>query len=470
MSTSPSSTFHPLPPTKVFAFMGFVACALGYVFLKDNPLPRVLFLGGGFLGVLLLYFSGFFRLEGLLYLFVVCHPFSYAIPGDFGNVFPGLNLTNILIALITVLWLRERDRNEPVFAKSPLNRLIAIFLLIGLFSIVRGAGYGTEYLAKATVQYYRKWIVPAYLFFLFFNSIRNKETVRNIVLIIMMVTTLVGLMAIYEYRDVQDRVRGIFDQPNFLAAFFNYYMFLPFGFFVLHMKKFKYWAFLIPFLIQFRGVMVTSSRAGYLASAVSLYAVTYFRSKLLLISLILVTAFVYYNPAFLPEGIRYRVGQTLEKKVQYSTENSVITTEKLEVSAGDRVRVWEAAKFMIKDHPVFGVGFNLFEAKVLHYWAGRKTHDPHNTYLWIAAEMGLPALLIFILILWRFFSSARLLFRKTQDPFSKALALGFLGGFFGLLVTNIYGSRFAYAEAISYFWILTACIMRLNILEGIKKS
>ena len=76
------------------------------------------------------------------------------------------------------------------------------------------------------------------------------------------------------------------------------------------------------------------------------------------------------------------------------------------------------------------------------------------------------AQMVFLLILWRIFRSARSLYVKTQEPFSKALALGFLAGFFGLLVSNIYGSRLNYAEVTSYFWILTALIMRLAVMES----
>ena len=102
-------------------------------------------------------------------------------------------------------------------------------------------------MAEAFLSYFRKWILPLYLYFLFLNSVRDKQVIKNIAIIIMMVTLMVAMMSIYEAREEEGRVRGVFDQANILAAFFNYYMFLPFGFFILNLKRFKYWAFLIPF-------------------------------------------------------------------------------------------------------------------------------------------------------------------------------------------------------------------------------
>jgi len=57
------------------------------------------------------------------------------------------------------------------------------------------------------------------------------------------------------------------------------------------------------------------------------------------------------------------------------------------------------------------------------------------------------------------------LYKNTSDPYSRAVALGFLGGLFGLLMSNMFGSRLDSQEVSSYFWILAALIMRLKILD-----
>ena len=460
----------------ILTLMGFMLCALAYLIVKENPIPKVLLImmafGAGFISWLTGFHRPFMQREMIYYFLVAYLPFSKQIPGTLGGLIPGLNFTNIFILLLAMVWWKEKNKKErPAWVSTPLTRPIFIFLIIGLFSIFRGVGYGGGYLVEAFMQYFRKWLIPFFLYFQVVNTLRDKETIKNMVIIIMMVTTIAALMAIYEYLDSDKRVGGILDQPNFLAAFFNYYIFLPFAFFLFHANRFKYWLLLVPFLIQFRGIMVTFSRAGYLAFAAGLFAISCFRSKWMTILAILGTVVIILNPALLPEGIRYRMAQTFQKhhsneEVIGSTSES-LDSESLDDSASERLKVWSGAIEMVKEHPIFGIGYYMFESKIRHYWPGSKAHDAHNNYLLIASEMGIPGILSFLWLLWSIFWVAWRYYRKTADPFGKSLALAFLGGIFSLLISNIYGSRFNYLEVSAYFWILTGLIVRLKMLEGV---
>lgn len=456
------------PSKKVLFFIGFLVCSFAYVILKDAGFSRLLVMGAAAAGGLWYLSKGYLRREFVIYFLVAYLPFSKQIPVDFGGVIPGFNLTNILVGLAGIFWYWERGKEQGGKAvTTPLDLPLRLFLILGVISILRGAVYGPGYLVEASLQYFRTWLIPLFLYFLTVQMVQERKVVKNVTLIIMMVTTVVALMAAYEYLDSDDRVGGVFDQPNQLAAFFNYYMFLPVGFFFLESKPLKKWPLLLPFLICFRGIMVTFSRAGYLAVVVGLYAVTFFRSKRFFLLLLFATWFVAQHPVLLPEGIRYRLAQTLQNQPVQGTEVSVGVGH-LDKSSSNRVKVWRGAVWMIRENPLFGVGYYLFESKIRHYYTGTRSYDPHNTYLLIASEMGIPALLVFLWVLWCIFWHAHLLYKSTQDLFVKALALGFLGGFFGLLVSNVYGSRFTYLEVSSYFWILVALMMRLKIPEGEK--
>ena len=196
-------------------------------------------------------------------------------------------------------------------------------------------------------------------------------------------------------------------------------------------------------------------------------AVIFIRNKVMFLLLILLTWFVLQNPAFLPAGVRYRLGQTLVKQPA-AQESAASLENSLDPSARTRVEVWKGALWMIREHPFWGVGYSLFQNKIQHYWSGQVAIDAHNTYLLIAAEMGIPALLIFLWIVglmsWHAFS----LYRTSDDFFSKAVALGFLGGIVGFLVSNMFGSRLDSHEISSYFWILAALVMRLKKLEAVE--
>ena len=456
-----------LQQNSALIFIAGLVCAMGYVSLKEDG-PGMLFYVGGFIAAFFFFMSGLhkglFKREVATYFLVAYLPFSKQIPVDFGNVIPGLNLTNLSILFVAWLWFKSRDKSQPLLAKTQLNIPIAIFLGLSVFSVVRGAEYGMGYLADAVIEYYRIWVIPFFLYFFIVSGNHEARVLKNIVIIISGVTTMIALMASYDYLNIDDRVGGVFDQPNHLAAFFNYYIYLLFAFFLVYPKG--RWKFLIPFLICFRGIMVTFSRAGYLAFAVGMYSIVCFRSRILMVLLLMTTIFIYFNPALLPEGIRYRMAQTFEKqKTQTVQPGEEFSVETLEASAAERIKVWEGAKAMIREHPLFGVGYRNFEKKILHYWTGRKSHDPHNAHFLIATEMGIPALLAFYLILWRIFWSSRKLYKISTDPFIQSVGLGMLGGIPSLLVSNLYGSRLSYIEVTSFFWILSGIVMRWKMSE-----
>ncbi len=451
-----------------FVWLGIFACILAYIITKEISLPPyVLVLGAIFSGIVL-FLKGMTNPEIITYVLVAYLPFSRRLNGDFGGAAGVINLTNLLMGFLIIVWMsgKKSDR-EPLWLQTSLNVPIYLFLLLGFISVVRGNYYNSANLHVAFIEY-KRWMTPVFLFFLALNTIKDRGNIKNVVITMVIVTTIVGLMAIYDYIELgnvssleKSRIGGIVDQPNMLAAFFNYYMFLPFGFFLLNLKKWKYWLLLIPFLICFRGIMVTFSRGGYLAFALGLCAIVFFRSKVMFFLLLFAIGLAVLNPVLLPPGIRYRMSQTIEHKTYVDTS---LTEESLESSSKTRVEIWRAGLEMIKEHPFFGVGYGLFGYMLQRYWEGG-ARDAHNTYLIIAAEMGIPALIVFLWIVFLVFLNTRRLYITTKDPFSKAVALGFLGGLFGLLMSNMFGSRLDSQAVASYFWILAAAVYRLQWLD-----
>ncbi len=463
--TSPKSNL------STYILTTLVAGFLGYLIIKQVSLPPFFLIFAALTGGIYLLARGMSKPEIITYALVAYLPFSKELAGGFSGLALAFNFTNLLMSFIMIVWFTGKfAEGEPLWINTPLNFPIFLFMFIGLISVVRGS-----YLASGqwffTLIEYKRWTTPIFMFFLVLNTVKDRHTIKNVVIIMMIVTTIVGLMAIYDYMDVganssldSSRIGGIADQPNMLAAFFNYYMFLPFGFFLMNANKFKYWLLNLSVLIQFRGIMVTFSRGGYLAFAFALYAICFFKNKFLFMALIVLTWLIYINPVLLPAGIRYRMGQTLENKSTIVDSGGVKEAD-LDTSAQSRIEVWRGAINMIKESPIFGVGYGLFPEMIKYYWSGGTEIDAHNTYLIIAAEMGIPALLVFLLIVLMTLGQTHSLYKTTQDPFAKALALGFMGGICGLLVSNLFGSRLDSQEVSSYFWILAALVMRLKILD-----
>ena len=333
----------------MFFSMTLVVCFLAFTISKNVALSPFFLIIATLIGGAYLLMRGISRPEIITYALVAYLPFSKELAGDFGGLAMAFNFTNLLMTFVMIVWLTGKfAQDEPLWLATPLNFPILLFMGIGFISLVRGSYFASGEWFFSIIEY-KRWITPIFMFFLVLNTVKDRQTIKNLTVIMMIVTTVVGLMAIYDYMNVgetasldRSRIGGIADQPNMLAAFFNYYMFLPFGFFLMNMKKFKYWLLNIPFLLQFRGVMVTFSRGGYMAFALGLYAIAFFRSKFLFLLLLVATCIVYLNPVLLPAGIRYRMGQTFENRTSYVDTGEVHEAD-LDRSAADRVEVWKGA-------------------------------------------------------------------------------------------------------------------------------
>lgn len=75
---------------------------------------------------------------------------------------------------------------------------------------------------------------------------------------------------------------------------------------------------------------------------------------------------------------------------------------------GGRTMIWGVAVRMVADHPLTGVGAGNFTVRLHEYYGGDDLDfttlssdnwiQPHDDFLWVAAEKGLPGLVIFVAI------------------------------------------------------------------------
>lgn len=443
----------------------------GFLIVKEISLPSYIVVVVGAIGLLGLLMTGLQNPEIPLYVLVAYIPFSRLLVGDFGTQMTALNMTNILCLWVFIAYaLRQASRGQPVFQGTPLNRVIILFSLLGAASLLRASwAYGSWYIWREIIPL-KQWLTPMVFYFLTLWVVRDKPTLKTVAVVIMAAVTVVALMAIRDYMYVNDssfeesRVGGIVEHSNTLGAFFVYYMFLFLGFFLVFPKKLKVWMLLIPFLLCFRGIMVTFSRGAYIACAFGAVAACWFRNKGWLLAAVIFGVFAIANPWLLPSGIRYRMqGITTGPR---DTFRDTPLEQNLEASSSIRIRIWKGAIQMIKEHPVWGVGYGAFPNFISRYTQGTIGEmDAHNSYLLIGAEMGIPTLLVFLIMLLTVMYYTFWLYRHATDLSTQAIALGFLAGLAGLMVANMFGSRMDSQEAAGYFYVLCGLIMRGVVIE-----
>jgi O-antigen ligase len=134
-------------------------------------------------------------------------------------------------------------------------------------------------------------------------------------------------------------------------------------------------------------------------------------------------------------------------------------------SSENRIAAWKAAKRMVGTHPFAGVGLGNFKQLMPAYTDPGVRTDTigHNSYLEVAAEMGIPQLLIFLGILffsYRSFEQTRVKMEHSEQKLLYEAALGLEAGLVGYAVGAITIS----AEYQKLFWLVLCLSMCLPTL------
>ena len=282
-------------------------------------------------------------------------------------------------------------------------------------------------------------------------------------------TFVVAVLGIKEYyldknagfgmREIKKRIE-VTSGPNNLGAFFCYYSPFIFAYLLMHIKHPLTWFRELPvFLAIMQAMRLTFSRGAQLGFAAAVLACLYLRKRLFFIlAVVPVITLMFFIPALIPKQCYGRLGKT------YSQERAQKTGSfegGLDKSGADRIRIWKAGLEIISDYPFFGVGYKNFRQVIGEYMGyrhGFTKRDPHNTYLSIAAEMGIPALAVFLWVMVLMMKTGLYVYRRTEDMSLKVYALGYVGAMVGLLISNMFGSRLDSAEITAQFWLLTGGI------------
>jgi O-antigen ligase len=117
-----------------------------------------------------------------------------------------------------------------------------------------------------------------------------------------------------------------------------------------------------------------------------------------------------------------------------------------------RLETWHAGLRMVYDHPLMGVGLGFFKPLIGSYGVDiRHRLIAHNTYLEIAAELGIVCLLLYLWMLWETYRSlewTRCLAKEMNAPLLMNIVTGMQGGLIGFLVSSLFLS----GEYVKFFW------------------
>jgi putative inorganic carbon (hco3(-)) transporter len=241
-------------------------------------------------------------------------------------------------------------------------------------------------------------------------------------------------------------------QPNDFAAFLVYGAAPFLGLFLTQLGRIRAWVLVPYFLLLARILLATFSRGGFIGIAVAGVVAALARGRaFLLAGALLGAGLLVAMPQLVPESLSARVSTTTST-----------TDDQLDTSSQTRLVLWKAAVAMSLESPLLGKGFKSFPRLKARYTEVEVPEsDNHNMFLYISSQMGIPALLLFLWLLFRTYRLGVRVYRSEGDAFRRAIGMGGAALVGGVLGVNMFGSRMVDLAIDAYFWIYLAALAHL---------
>jgi putative inorganic carbon (hco3(-)) transporter len=320
-------------------------------------------------------------------------------------------------------------------------------LMLGLFGCILMSHISNTYF-KGMIDSLVSFSTNVIFFFLFVNVLVSEKKIKIAIWFIIIVTFILAIEGIQQHNngfgwagqvpvtestgEMRIRWIGIFNDPNDLALVFvvaaGFLLSFIFGTSNVLIKLLSVGMLLA--IVQ--ALFYTSSRGGYLAMAATTGFFFLRRMKNKILALV--------------------IGGILAFAVIVVGPSRMSQLNSSEASAHGRIEAWYQGFQMLKQAPIFGVGHRMF----VEY----NSIEAHNSYIEVAAELGLVGIFVWISLIYLCFKGLVLVEKKNTT--SKFYVLGLESGLFGFLAASFFLSR-DYIVVLYILLALAAAFMYTNL-------
>jgi len=393
----------------------------------------------------------------LLRLMIFCLPFltgaMYSHVWDDNLIYS----FDVLLILLYVIWAvesRSPTGGGIVFNSYCSTALVKIawstITILPAISQVRGAA-AVIMLAKAFLIY-----------FYLLNNVKTRATFEIVVHWMMVMLLFQGLVGVLQYttggslglgflgersmafQKSLSRVRGTFRHPLQYSAFIIMLIPLAFSLFIFTAKSIKKTFYGVAALLALLALLLSWSRSAWASLLLTFGFFVLFLAKKRVLSARISIAL---GVVFIAIGSIVAAFWDLIV-LRFETGSDPIY----------RIRMIEVAIPMITENLIFGVGLFNYE---FHSMAHFRFWQPvHNDYLRLAAETGIPGLLLFLTIGFLVLRQGWKML-KINDRYMYAVAVGILSGHLALLIEVNFTPDYQHYRVKVLFWVLAALIFAM---------
>lgn len=373
-----------------------------------------------------------------------------------GVAITGIDVGTILLIAIWLIGKILDKRKKQIF-KSSLTKPIFLFVVACILSLIVNLSNLNKLELFVSGLYLLRWVMYACIYFVVAGFDKKFKIKIPVLMIISGALILAGgYIQYFFYPNLRNlyylgwdehsyRMFSVFLDPNFAGAFFVLLLFLALGLITFYIKSKK--------LIY---AILLSSLAGFTAIGIFL---TYSRSALIMFFVGSFVFFVLINK----KRVMILILAVFVIVFVISSKNfNIENTNFLRISSSKaRLYVADRALTIIKDHPIFGVGFNAYRyAQIKYGFTGQKelivSHadaGTDNSFLFVLATTGLIGLAAYIYLWYKISNNLYILF-KQNIGLDKIISLVLLSSLVGVFLASLFINALFYPFIMVWMWIL----------------
>lgn len=369
------------------------------------------------------------------------------------------------------------------------NSLTLIIVLQYLWLIVtviysHEVFYSVKFLIAKTWFLVSFFIIPIFIF-------KEKKDWQRAFLLLLIPTTILTAIIIYKHSRIGFSFEKI--QVALRYLFYNHVdystilsMVLPLLLVTFYLVKgrglFLRLFFIGLIIFYLIAINFAFARAAFLAIVFSLTILIAIRWKLVNIIMpvfyaliITLVAFASYQNRF----IDYRPDYTRTYMRTNFKDHLIATFRGQDLSSMERIYRWIAAVRMSTDEPLKGYGPNSFynyykpytvTAFVTYVSRNPEKSTTHNYFLLMLVEQGIPAMILYGILVFAYFAQAQKVYHRFKDKFYKAVTMAIAMVFAASFINNFFSELIETHKVGALFYLSISLLIVLDYKSRIEQN
>lgn len=396
----------------------------------------------------------------ILYILLLLYITIYPILPTYGVINADIILYILALVYLIGLILYKKERQELFYlVKNIFNN--TILLSISCLNLLM---YLSVFIAndkRISLTNSIRFSMYIFIFYLISYKIKSSKQISMILKCFVFASFLSGIYSLFQIGytlylgysiDPSIRISSFLENPNNLSAYSILSIFIVLSLLINSKSKKSKMLYALLIVLLAINIIFSQSRSALLAIVFGflLFAILWNRKFLIVSVLIPLVLFI------IPQS-RVRFMQIFD-----ATQNS------------SRFNIWEITKLMIKDNPIFGIGYENFSNAYSTYIKNNLSYSigegyvaihPHNIFLKFQVELGILGTLLFILFLiCIIFTFYKLFKTNIVNIENRILVIGFSTSFISFILMNLIDCYVSAPKIMITFVIL------LGVLNYYKKQ